>query len=224
VTHATSDPSRLLSLGGSRRAASPASAHASGSSSDVSSDVSSDSASAHGSALERGASFGLGPTASAPQPVDIAIDGQTLALHLAEAGLACCAVEQAAGVALLERAAALAGEPAVGSAAAPVADGQPAVIAVLVVSGTVTDVMAPLIEAMYEAMPEPRAVLSFGACSATGGPYWDSPVVMNGIDQRLPVDVYVPGCPPRPEALLSGLAALVDLRAHRSRPATGERA
>jgi NADH-quinone oxidoreductase subunit B len=214
VTHATSDPSRLLSVRGSRRAASSASSRAFDVSSDASSDVSSDPATPQVSAPARGASFGLGRTPSAPPPVGIAIAGQTLALHLAEAGLACCAVEQAAGVALLERAAALADEPVAGSA---VASGHEAtVLAVLVVSGTVTDVMAPLLEAMYAALREPRAVLSFGACSATGGPYWDSPVVMNGIDQRLPVDVYVPGCPPRPEALLAGLVALVDRRAHQS--------
>jgi NADH-quinone oxidoreductase subunit B len=79
---------------------------------------------------------------------------------------------------------------------------------VLVVSGTVTDVMLGAVEAAYLAMPEPRYVLSVGACSNTGGPYWDSYSVTKGIDQVLPVHVAVPGCPPRPEALLDGLRAL----------------
>ncbi|MBW4715914.1 NADH-quinone oxidoreductase subunit B [Saccharothrix obliqua] len=79
---------------------------------------------------------------------------------------------------------------------------------VLIISGTVTDAMLPAVIATYQEMPEPRYVLSVGACSNTGGPYWDSYSVTKGIDQALPVHVAVPGCPPRPEAVLEGLAAL----------------
>jgi NADH-quinone oxidoreductase subunit B len=112
-------------------------------------------------------------------------------------GLACCGVEVMA--ALHGR-----GE----DAPEPGSTGAPDVVHVLVVSGTVTDVMLPAVLATYEAMPEPKRVLSVGACSNTGGPYWDSYCVTKGIDQMLPVDVAVPGCPPRPEALLDGLRAL----------------
>ncbi|GAA3433389.1 hypothetical protein GCM10018954_029920 [Kutzneria kofuensis] len=112
-------------------------------------------------------------------------------------GLACCGVEVMA---------ALHGRG--DDAPEPVPAGAPEVAHVLVVSGTVTDVMLPAVLASYEAMPEPKYVLSVGACSNTGGPYWDSYCVTKGIDQMLPVDVAVPGCPPRPEALLDGLRAL----------------
>jgi NADH-quinone oxidoreductase subunit B len=81
---------------------------------------------------------------------------------------------------------------------------------VLVVAGTVTDKLAPLVLAAYRDLPEPRRVLSFGACSNSGGPYWDSYCVTKGADQIVPVDVYVPGCPPRPEALVHGLRLLRD--------------
>ncbi len=127
----------------------------------------------------------------------------TTALSITSLNLACCAVESATGVSLWQE---RAEHP-------DAADG----LNVLVVAGTVTNANAHLVRQAYEGLAEPRAVVAFGVCTISGGPYWDSYAVLDGIGQLVPVDVFVPGCPPTPQDMVDVLDGLA-----RNRPVAAE--
>jgi NADH-quinone oxidoreductase B subunit len=143
----------------------------------------------------------IGPASKlAPKPIKFVLNwGRRYSLWVFNFGLACCAIEFIAT--------SMSRHDFIRLGVIPFAPG-PRQADLMVVSGTVSDKMAPAVKRLYEQMPEPKYVISFGACSNCGGPYWDSYCVTKGVDQIIPVDVYVPGCPPRPEALLHGIIRL----------------
>jgi NADH-quinone oxidoreductase subunit B len=115
-------------------------------------------------------------------------------------GLACCAIEMmAAGASRFD----------MDRFGAGIFRPSPRQSDLMIVSGSVTEKMAPIIRTLYDQMPDPKWVISMGICSTAGGSFPTYSHVQ-GVDKVVPVDVYVPGCPPRPEALLYGLLVLQD--------------
>jgi NADH-quinone oxidoreductase subunit C/D len=114
-------------------------------------------------------------------------------------GLACCAIEMICTAS---------SRFDIARFGAEVFRGSPRQADLMIVSGTVTKTMMPMIARLYDQMPEPKYVMSMGACASGGGPFKEGYNVVSGVDKYLPVDVYIPGCPPTPQALLNGLIML----------------
>ncbi len=124
--------------------------------------------------------------------------GRKYSIYPLTFGLACCAIEQiASGVARFD----------ISRFGSEVFRASPRQADLLIISGRVSNKMAPVVKRLYDQMLEPKWVIAMGICASAGGPF-NNYAILQGVDKIIPVDVYVPGCPPRPEALLYALTLL----------------
>lgn len=121
-----------------------------------------------------------------------------VAIQVVQAGLACCGVEAGA-------------LDVVDSALDLVPSSTTTENHILVIAGTITQPLAPVVKAAYGELAEPKVVVAFGVCAISGGPYWDSYSVVNGAGQIVPVDIHVPGCPPTPYDLARAITQAQEL-------------
>ena len=148
----------------------------------------------------------MGNTLTSMEERTYRIEGAThLRLVIIDVGLACCALEVGSAI---TKGLLVPTDPILRDGHEP-----DPVTTILLISGTVTDALAPGVLRAWSDLPEPKRAMSYGACANTGGPYWDAPTVTKGVDQLIPIEVYVPGCPPRPEALIAGLVGLAPVQA-----------
>ena len=144
--------------------------------------------------------MGLVEKGHLPKPLTWLLNySRKYSLWMFQWGLACCAIEMAAALASPRY-----DMMRLGVIPFPASPRQADLV---VISGTVTDKMAPAMRRVYDQMPDPKYVISMGACASVGGVF-DNYAIVQGVDQVVPVDVYVPGCPPRPESLIYGIVQL----------------
>ena len=147
--------------------------------------------------------MGLVESGKLPKPLTALLNtSRKYSLWVYQWGLACCAIEMGAAFASPRY-----DVMRLGVIPFPASPRQADLV---VISGTVTDKMAPAIRRLYEQMAEPKYVISMGSCASCGGLFQYAYSVCKGVDKLVPVDIYVPGCPPRPEALTEGLMRVQD--------------